>query len=271
MNRDPSSLAEAQKCVEAHEHNFKATVGRETEIKNRTRRISWVDEDFAAGEDFNAFSRRVQTPQYVTTDQITALKDEVQTLVKTIEHLQLQLGCLQSTRAEHQQAKLPVQTHVLAQHHVQPGRPRSRSPSPNRAAPGTCFLCGEQGHFRRDCTKSLSPTAAQNHGEKHPDHHVQSEETRHSNYQQQGLQLSCAKNKGESLQILVTVNGIPTEAVVDTGAQTTVISEELYQNFSGDPPTSLCKTYLLNAGVGDGMKAKRGLSVTFKIASKTIN
>ncbi|XP_060758004.1 uncharacterized protein LOC132868818 [Neoarius graeffei] len=264
MNRDPSSLAEAQKSVEAHEHNFKVTVGRDTEIKNRTRRISWADEDFAASEDCTASSRRVQTPQYVTTDQFTALKDEIKTLTKIIEKLQLQLGSLQSTHAVHQRAKSPVQSHIVAQQHVQSDRTRSRSPSPSRGAPATCFLCGEQGHFRRDCTKSLSPAPAHNHGENHLGNHVQSNST----YE---LKLSCAKSKGESLQIPITVNGIPTEAVVDTGAQTTVISEALYQNCSEEQPTSLCKTYLLNAGVGEGMKAKQGLPVTFKIASKTIN
>ncbi|XP_038145914.1 uncharacterized protein LOC119786541 [Cyprinodon tularosa] len=61
MNRDPSSLVEAQKLVEAHEHNFKATVGCDTEIKNRARRISWVDEEDKC-EDTATVSRRVQTP-----------------------------------------------------------------------------------------------------------------------------------------------------------------------------------------------------------------
>uniref|UniRef100_A0AAV2MLZ3 ribonuclease H n=1 Tax=Knipowitschia caucasica TaxID=637954 RepID=A0AAV2MLZ3_KNICA len=62
MNRDPGSFVEAQKFVEAHEHNFKATVGRDTEVKNRARRISWVDEGDLC-EDTATMSRRVQTPQ----------------------------------------------------------------------------------------------------------------------------------------------------------------------------------------------------------------
>ncbi|CAL9699312.1 unnamed protein product [Knipowitschia caucasica] len=61
MNRDPGSFVEAQKFVEAHEHNFKATVGRDTEVKNRARRISWVDEGDLC-EDTATMSRRVQTP-----------------------------------------------------------------------------------------------------------------------------------------------------------------------------------------------------------------
>lgn len=115
----------------------------------------------------------------------------------------------------------------------------------------------------------LSPTAARNHGD--PGQKVWSEGSITSDHQPQGLQIDCTKDEGESLQIPVTVNGIPTQTVVDTGPQATVISEELYQSFSGGGQTSLPTTYLLNAGVGDGMKAKRGLNVTFKIASKTIN
>lgn len=38
------------------------------------------------------------------------------------------------------------------------------------------------------------------------------------NNQPPGLQIGCTKNKVESLQITLTVNGIPTQAVVDAGA-----------------------------------------------------
>lgn len=119
--------------------------------------------------------------------------------------------------------------------------------------------------------RSQSPTAVHNYGGKDADQQLRSQGTLNPDHQPQGLQIGCTKIKGESLQIPVTVNGIPTQAVVDTGAQTTVISEELYQSFLGGDPTSLHQTYLLNAGVGDDMKAKHGLNATFKIGSKTIN
>lgn len=39
----PPSLAEAQKLAEAHKHNFKATLGRETEMRaGSARRMSWA-------------------------------------------------------------------------------------------------------------------------------------------------------------------------------------------------------------------------------------
>lgn len=116
-----------------------------------------------------------------------------------------------------------------------------------------------------------SPTGAQDHGVGTKGPLSRPKTTPGPDGQPPGLQIGCNKNKGESLQIPVTVNGVPTHAVVDAGAQATVISEELYRSLSAPGPNSLHDTYLLNAGVGEGMRAKCGLTVSCKIASKTIN
>ncbi|TRZ00762.1 hypothetical protein DNTS_024559, partial [Danionella cerebrum] len=275
MNRDPGSFVEAQKFVEAHEHNFKATVGRDTEIKNRARRISWVDEGDLC-EDTATMSRRVQTPQYVTADQFATLMDQVKALVNTVGNLKLQVENLQSINTgPHQpkaaQSSIPERKQTYQQ--AQPSRGRSQTPSPNRGAAGSCFKCGETGHFRRDCARPLSPVAARNDGEKHIGYRLQSDGAPNSDHQLQGRQIGCTKKRGESLQIPMTINGIQTQAIADTGAQTTVISEELYQSILKRDTTTadLHQTYLLNAGVGDGMQAKHGLTVTFGIGSKSIN
>lgn len=89
MNRDPQSLTDAQKLAEAHEHNFKATLGREGELKTgRTRRISWAYEEGDAPEEFLRTSCRLQDPKYVTEEQFKALIDKVEQLHIKLEQLQ---------------------------------------------------------------------------------------------------------------------------------------------------------------------------------------
>ena len=66
MNHDPHSLAEAQKQAEAHKHNLKATLGRETETRTgRARRISWADGEDTSPNELFPVSRRIQSPKYV--------------------------------------------------------------------------------------------------------------------------------------------------------------------------------------------------------------
>lgn len=66
----------------------RATDARKTEIKNRARRVSWAS-DGDACKDTTAC--RVQTPQYVTAEQFTALTNQLNSLVHMVEKPQLQL------------------------------------------------------------------------------------------------------------------------------------------------------------------------------------
>lgn len=89
MNSDPHSLAEAQKQVAAHEHNFRATLGRETEMRTgRARRISWADGEDASPDELFPVSRRLQGPNYVTEEQFKMLMDRVEQLHFKLEQLQ---------------------------------------------------------------------------------------------------------------------------------------------------------------------------------------
>lgn len=89
MNRDPPSLAEAQMLAELHKHNFKATLGREVEMRpGRTLRISWADEGENVPDNFCPTSRRLQSPKYVTEYQLKMLMDKVEQLNVKLERLQ---------------------------------------------------------------------------------------------------------------------------------------------------------------------------------------
>lgn len=92
--------------MEAHKHNFKATTGPEPEIKNRTRCVSWAS-DREACKDNSVY--RVQTPQYVTAEQFTALTNQVKSLVHTVKKnkkKQLQFEHCQELEVELKERKL---------------------------------------------------------------------------------------------------------------------------------------------------------------------
>lgn len=67
----------------------------------------------------------------------------------------------------------------------------------------------------------------------------------------------------------MTVNGLPIQAVVDTGAEATVISEEVYNMLPVKGQKPLSQTSLRNAGVGKRMAAMGGLDITLQIGSQT--
>ena len=76
---------------------------------------------------------------------------------------------------------------------------------------------------------------------------------------------------GPSLQIEMTVNGLPVQAVVDTGAEVTVISEEVYNKLPTAAKKPLSETSLHNAGVGSMMFALGELELTLGLGSQKID
>ncbi|XP_060083176.1 uncharacterized protein LOC132562451 [Ylistrum balloti] len=73
-----------------------------------------------------------------------------------------------------------------------------------------CYRCGGKGHFQRDCSsgRSRSPTSpSRPHSPRHD------------------IKITRASRTGKSIVVPIIVNGEPTEAVIDTGADATVISD----------------------------------------------
>lgn len=97
--------------------------------------------------------------------------------------------------------------------------------------------------------------------------------TQAQTYNYKAGRLVVQKRKVRVCKSPLIINGIPTQAIADTGAPTTVISEKLYESMlmSVTGPKDIHQTYLLNAGVGAKRKAKHRLTVTFQIGSKSLN
>ena len=230
MNRDPQSLAEAQKLAEAHEHNFKATLGRDAEVRmGRARRISWADEgDFSEELSLGLTTRRVQNPKYVTEDQFKKVLEKVEQLHLKLEHLQ-------PVAKDGGVGSMDQQRGWRLEHQVPPQNVRMRSPSPSKI---TCFRCGEAGHLVRECSRSPGP-----------DHRKDS--PMKGKPESFTPRIGRLTKTGPTLQIEMTVNGLPAQAVVDTGAEATVISEEVYNKLPIAAQQPLSETSLNNVG-GDG-------------------
>ena len=178
MNQEPKTLARALELVDAYEHNFKATVGREHEqsTKSRARQVTWAAED--APE-----ARRVATPIWATQEdhqnvqarqqedmarEIRALKEDLQNMQarQQEDRKQWREDVAREIRAlkEDLMAQLPNRSRSEGSPGPRTGRsprelsprPASRYPSPGMEA-DRCYQCGERGHFRRDCPRSSSP------------------------------------------------------------------------------------------------------------------
>ncbi len=277
---------EAQRLVEAHEHNYRATLGRDIDVKSRARRISWADDE-ELSTDSPAVSRRVQGPSYATTDQVDALSQKTASLTEQVEKISKsyvstgQFNLLMQ-KMEQLQSKLEILTarEPRKLEEVNQERRRGRSPtqdstartktyspSRNRASSGLCYHCGEEGHFRRECVRLSTPPLSPSQTSKDQNHGTTSKGPERWRSQSPTPQVGRAKSRGPSLLIDVTVNNIPTQAVVDTGAEATVISETLYQQFPLGKQTATTQTCLHNAESGKDMNAKGGLKVKFQIGT----
>ncbi|KAG1941073.1 interleukin-1 receptor accessory protein-like 1-A [Pimephales promelas] len=95
----------------------------------------------------------------------------------------------------------------------------------------------------------------------------------HSEHAEQSpsiVHVSRAESRGPSLMISLTVDGIPVNAVIDTGAEATIMSEETYSKLPAKSPSGLKNVCLRNAETGREMSATGGVAVEFRIGSKVL-
>ncbi|ROJ62565.1 hypothetical protein DPX16_21551 [Anabarilius grahami] len=84
------------------------------------------------------------------------------------------------------------------------------------------------------------------------------------------VHVSRAESRGPSLIILLTVDGVPVNAVIDTGAEATIMSEETYSKLPTKSSSGLKNVCLRNAETGREMSAKGGVKVEFRIGTKVL-
>jgi len=122
-----------------------------------------------------------------------------------------------------------------------------------------CYNCGEMGHMRRNCSRSRtpSPTVKWDHFHRYQSPGNKEEAT------VPVINVIRLTELCRSLTISTLINGVERVAVVDTGADATIISTETAQILGIRPGTERVK--LLNAESDAEMTATGGVTVTIQL------
>ncbi|KAK3108399.1 hypothetical protein FSP39_007215 [Pinctada imbricata] len=119
---------------------------------------------------------------------------------------------------------------------------------------GNCFQCNEPGHFAKDCTKrARSPSPKP--------------QTRSSSSEKRNVRVTRILNQGGALSVPVGINGTLTHAIIDTGADATIISKEVAKK-AGLVPDKSESFRLLNATNGSELDAVGAVTATIQLAKR---
>ncbi|KAK3098956.1 hypothetical protein FSP39_024662 [Pinctada imbricata] len=122
---------------------------------------------------------------------------------------------------------------------------------------GNCFNCNSSGHFAKECpSRSRSPSPKPTSRSTTPP----------------GKNINCTRipNQGRALRVPVKINDVEALAVIDTGADATVVSEEV-ANRAGIIPDASKQVRLLNATNNSEMSAFGGVTATIQMGDKSYN
>ena len=115
-----------------------------------------------------------------------------------------------------------------------------------------CYNCQGYGHFAKNCpkrTRSPSPRSSRNTSPARRD-----------------INITRVPNRDRAIRIPVKVHGINTFAVIDTGADATVVSDEVAAK-AGIVPDETKSVRLLNATNDSEMNAFGGVTATIQMAN----
>ena len=245
LNKAPKTISEALDIVVQLQHNFKATVGRDAEMRRSSRQVSLEDEYVHAGESKSG----ILSSKSRTSEQKT-VQEEIQEL------RELFLSNLKT-------------------------KGRQRSPSPSKG----CFKCGDKSHFQRDCpTNKQANTECYYCGD--PEHFKKDCPLKERNdkvYKEQNYSIDEGndttvkpvlqigkKTGGRSISVLVKINGVEAEAIVDTGADVSVLSRKFARHLQLELDNKHT-THLVNAEDGKEMDAVCDEKVKLLIGNSSIN
>ena len=136
---------------------------------------------------------------------------------------------------------------------------------PNRRnSSDTCFVCGRRGHFARECRERINAASRQ-----------ESDRTQHVVRSQSdgvisGGSMPQAFGKYPTVQAFI--GSTPVQALLDTGSQVSIVSEQFCKTRLGSatPQTSKSKSVCLTAANGTNILHSGCLTTNMKVLGTTI-
>ena len=145
---------------------------------------------------------------------------------------------------------------------VEPNRSERLINTANRN--GTCFLCGKRGHFARECRERINAASRQ-----------ESDRTQHVvRSQSVGVKSggSMPQAFGKCPTVQAFIGSTPVQALLDTGSQVSIVSEQFCKTRLGSatPQISKSKSVCLTAANGTNLLHSGCFTTNLKVLGTTI-
>ncbi|MES9879517.1 MAG: retroviral-like aspartic protease family protein, partial [Sedimenticola sp.] len=285
MNRNPTTLNEALEIVTALEHNYKATMARDS--RDSTRRVTWEAESDKQFSNEHDVRRINPQPTYVTMNEmngrITKLENMMEKMMKSQEK-KTETACFNCKVTGHFARDCPQPDKRNSNeatggasyrsggyrdslkdnykgprnnNEVSYARRRTRSSSPRMFPNNRRLEQVEQEVAQEDLTDDENSIEIEDDSEQRP-----------QSLKQIKITQTQKNESNRGIHVPLKVNDLETTAVIDTGADATVISIQTAKRAGISFGDNICK--LLNAEENIEMEAFGGVTATLQIAKEKI-
>ncbi|CAG2215849.1 unnamed protein product [Mytilus edulis] len=250
MEKSPTRMDQALQFVKSSIHNQRVLLGYK---KSDVRRVQFEKYDQDDSDDDSEIAVRVvnKKPNYVpwqetiekrvlkTEQDITGINNNVK-ILKILE-----------TRGNDNR------------------RPRSPSPSRSPARTVTCYTCNQEGHYSNQCENKSNNSSPMRRNRSpspvnsRPNVHLNEQGSKKFKISEVSVNDPYGPTVAASLILKVKINGVDVDAVVDTAAQVTIISEKFMKKLQ--PPLELKSSVTLKgAGAENKIKARYANRVSIR-------